>query len=376
MYRGVSSSTDKMNNMNASEIFLMTFIKQWNEMVAREIQLGSAITFENLYGNDKARTFMKFTPYLWILPFVVTVVILVVFKRAQLFGHTQIYLIIIMVLDLVYTLLTAIRDGYISFSKKDYGYIEYDVCRPLLVSVIVQTVLHGSSMWVKCLMSITHTIFIAFPLKCRSWNLKRVLVLVLIIHIVMVILCIAFPIIMPLKEMKTIQIPEKLQKPKTIQACVLDIHGGFYDSPFFAFLSKFLSFTTYISYMILPTAVCLIFLLILLVLLRKQIKMVSIIAPHTAKKNKIKYLTLMKVNIILGISFLVQESPLLGYYGVLLASADVSENLKARCYINMIMTTTFAFGKPLDLLIYASLSTKFRQELMKLFRIREKKTVK
>jgi hypothetical protein len=156
--------------------------------------------------------FMKFTPYLWIIPFVVTVNILVVFKRAQLFGHTQIYLLIIMVLDLVYTLLTAIRDSYIGFSDKDYGFIEYDVCRSLLVSIVLQTVLHGTSLWVKCLMSITHTIFIAFPLKCRSWNLRRVLVSALFIHVAMVILCLAFPVFKPLKRIKTIQLPGKMNK--------------------------------------------------------------------------------------------------------------------------------------------------------------------
>jgi hypothetical protein len=361
--------------MNASNTIIRNFIKQWTEMVAHEIELGNALTFESLYGDDSARMFMMFTPYLWIIPFVVTVIILVVFKRAQLFGHTQIYLLIIMVLDLVYTLLTAIRDSYISFSEKDYGYIEYDVCRPLLVSLVIQTVLHGSSMWVKCLMSITHTIFIAFPLKCRSWNLRRVLISVLIIHIVMVILCVAFPIIMPLKEIKTIQIPEEVQKPKAIQACVLDTDAGFYESLFFVFLSNFLSFTEYICYMILPTAVSLTFLLILIVLMRKQIKLMSILAPHTAKQNKIKYLTLMKVNIILGISFLVQEIPLLGYYGVLISSADFSEVVEAGCYHYMVMTASFAFGKPLDLLIYASLSTAFRKEFLKFFWIRGRKNV-
>jgi hypothetical protein len=124
--------------------------------------------------------------------------------------------------------------------------------------------------------------------------------------------------------------------------------------------------------MILPTAVNFIFVLILIVLMRKQIKLVSILAPYTAKQNKIKYLTLMKVNIILGISFLVQEIPLLGAFGVCITSVNHSEVAATQCTHNIILTATFAFGKPLDLLIYASLSARFRQEFMKLFRTEKK----
>jgi uncharacterized membrane protein len=190
----------------------------------------------------------------------------------------------------------------------------------------------------------------------------------------MVILCLAFPVMLPLKKTMTIQLPrDKQQKAKIIQACALDTEAGFYESPFFVFLSNFLLYTRYICYMILPTAVSLIFILILLVLMRKQIKLVSMMAPHTAKKNTIKYITLMKVNVILGISFLLQEIPLLVALGVFISTTDFSEGMSTQCIYNMIMTVTFAFGKPLDLFIYASLSTTFRQEFIKLFRIREKK---
>ncbi|XP_061190234.1 uncharacterized protein LOC133198105 [Saccostrea echinata] len=122
--------------MNKSQLIDLQ-IKFWEKVVDHEFKLGHVISFRDWYG--ETTFFIKLTPYLWLIPLIVTVTLLVVFKRAKLYGYTQKYLVAIMMIDVLFTLLTGIRDGILTWLDMDYGYIEYKICR-FLMSVLAPTI--------------------------------------------------------------------------------------------------------------------------------------------------------------------------------------------------------------------------------------------
>lgn len=120
---------------------------------------------------------------------------------------------------------------------------------------------------------------------------------------------------------------------------------------------------------ILPFVFHLITIVALVIFLTKHIRTLTVLTNNIAVE-RIKYIVLMKVNIGLGLSFILQEMPLIIS---LLSQIGISENIKEsnieatgaqfQGYTTVLMSISFCIGKPIDLLIYCSLSKAFKEEL-------------
>jgi hypothetical protein len=89
--------------------------------------------------------------------------------------------------------------------------------------------------------------------------------------------------------------------------------------------------------------------------------------------KRVKYLVLMKLNVFLGASFILQELPQLLLLHTFLrqflnehATVSLLSDLHAYQGVTIVlMAITYVIGKPIDLLIYAGLSSSFRTEMRK-----------
>lgn len=104
-------------------------------------------------------------------------------------------------------------------------------------------------------------------------------------------------------------------------------------------------------------------------LVKKEIKKMSFLTPVKSTKisKSVKYIILIKVHIFLGISFILQETPIYISFFVLYFSKNIESVKNANSIVVSYMILTFAIGKPIDLIIYASLSQKVKSELKRIF---------
>ena len=128
-------------------------------------------------------------------------------------------------------------------------------------------------------------------------------------------------------------------------------------------------FLQYIYFSALPILIHILCTFLIIFLVQKEIKRVSFLTPSSSVKihKNVKYLVLIKVHILLGISFIFQEVPI--YASSLIVSAlqlsNMSETIQA--IVTVIMFQSFAVGKPVDVIIYASLSKKVKSDLKRIF---------
>lgn len=102
-------------------------------------------------------------------------------------------------------------------------------------------------------------------------------------------------------------------------------------------------------------------------MLHKNIRSLSVLTNNATVK-RIKYVMLMKINIGLCFSFVLQELP----FNILLflqfayhegGNTNI-ENLSVfQGVVTSILSISYSVGKPVNLLIYSSLSSSFKQEM-------------
>jgi hypothetical protein len=305
------------------------------------------------------------SPYLWISPLIVIIVVLVTFKRAKLFGSTQKILIFAMTLDMSFTVFTGIKDGVLNFLDMNYGFVEYKVCRFLLISFGVQGVIHGSSLLLKSVMMLRIVLLFAYPMKYRQFRIRKWVVIVSFLHVLVCAFSISFVVMMSIIPVRTVQEYNHGKPLKIIEACEIISDG---DDSFLHMLNAYpgIMIAVRVYYFILiPLILHCVCIVVLAVLLRKQINAVKKLVADKQQRLVIKYLRLMKVSLLLGISFLIQEFPqaISQLYMYLANIHSLSKSMNSLSYI--MMSISFAFGKPMDLLIYASQSKAFRSSLSK-----------
>jgi hypothetical protein len=313
------------------------------------------------------------SPYLWIIPLIPTIIIIVTFKRAKLFGVTQKFIFMVMVIDMFFTLFTGIKDVLLNFLGMNYGFVEYEICRILLISFRVQEVLHGSSLLLKSIMTARIVGLFAFPIKFRNFRLKKWMALLVLIHVSVCAYYFFLAMMTPIFPVTTVQVYRHGQPLKIIQACVLDI-----DHDNFRFSDSYteIMFVVHIVYFLLiPVLLQCVLLVALLLLLKKHIKAVENLVHDNRQRSVVKYLRLMKISIFMGISFLIQEVPL-----VVTLSYGFSDDLRSLTRMTsmsyVLMAISYAIGKPVDLLIYSYQSETFKKTLSKwLCRIKKVKDV-
>lgn len=116
-----------------------------------------------------------------------------------------------------------------------------------------------------------------------------------------------------------------------------------------------------------PFCLQLLILVGLVVLLHKNIRSLSVLTINTTVK-RIKYVMLMKINIGFCFSFVLQELP----FNILLflqlayhegENAHIENFSLFHGVTTSILSISYSIGKPVNLLIYSSLSSSFKQEL-------------
>lgn len=123
------------------------------------------------------------------------------------------------------------------------------------------------------------------------------------------------------------------------------------------FFSQIVYFTT------LPICIHCICTIRLILMVRKEINRLSLFTSTSKALKNLNYLILIKVHIYLGISFIIQETPI--SVAFILPNVSWNENSLqiANSVVLIYMYQTIAIGKPIDLIIYGSLSRKVKSEL-------------
>lgn len=104
-------------------------------------------------------------------------------------------------------------------------------------------------------------------------------------------------------------------------------------------------------------------------------KKLSLLTPVGGSRilKGVKYLILINVHIFLGISFILKETPIIISVFVPFFSKNIGSIKNANSIVISYMIQTFTIGKPIDLVIYASLSQKVKAELQRMFCCKSRK---
>jgi hypothetical protein len=321
----------------------------------------------------EATTFMKFSdyfddfffpfasyvsPYLWILPLIPTIT----FKRAKLFGVTQKLILLTITTDMLFTLFTGIKDGLLYFLDLNYGFVEYKICRFFLISFRVQGTIHGSSLLLKSIMTARILGLFAFPIKFRNFRFTKWIILLTFFHVVVCAQYFSLALMVPIYPVTTVQMYKHGKPIKIIQACVIDI--GNHDFHFLLSTSGIMFAVQFTYFLLIPVVFQTVSLVVLRVIMKRRIKAVENLVSDNRQRSAVKYVRLMKVPLFLGISFLIQEIPLI-ITNVYSFSVGIKTLSKFISISYNSMAISYSIGKPVDLLIYANQSEVFRKTLSK-----------
>lgn len=341
------------------------------------IHAEQALTLKDLYGDLGVVYSFQIGPYLCVLPPLVTLVMFIVFKRTNLLGVTQKFILSIMVIDLCYTAISALREGLLKLFNMHYGFLEYGVCTEVLVAFRVQTILHTSSLWMKSLMSAHHALLVGMPLKFRLWNLRAAFITFLVIHFSITVGYVLLASTPYFEPIPLVQEYKKGFPMRRIMGCSL-VSSGLFGKYQTTFTSLFLTFFMVVYSQVLPFIIHCVSTGALAVLLVRHFRYLAVLTNHISSSvNKIKYIALLKVNIALGISYVIQELPnIINYFYQIhkRIKEDIDAEVTQYQGISMtVMSISFSIGKPIDLLIYASLSKTFLQEIKNIFCCKHKR---
>lgn len=323
-----------------------------------------AYKYRDFYGESGLIFVHYVTPYFWVFPLIASILLIMSFKRLNLFGPTQKCLVTVMVIDVFFLLLVGLKDLIFNALNWNHGFIEYKVCMFMLIFVRIQTVIHGTSLWVKSLMLIHKVLMFISPFKFRQLNLKFILLLFLFVHLLIVILFCTILIKTPISRFPTVQEYLPGMPLQIIDACVTVNEEEFFVGIFYSLINWISFFSQIVYFTTLPICIQFVCTILLIFMVRKEINRLSHLRSTSRALKNLNYLILIKVHIYLGISFIIQEAPI--YVAFILTNVSWGEkNMQTTNSIILIyMYQTFAIGKPIDLLIYASLSQKVKSELM------------
>lgn len=237
-------------------------------------------------------------------------------------------------------------------------------------------IIHATSLWMKTLMSLHHMLLIGFPFKVRLCNLSVPFYSFLFLHVsgLSVFLLSTIP---RFEAVPLIQDFIQGKPLKRINGCV-----GHATETIAFFEGSDDSIYQYIVIMytqVIPFCVHLVIIIALIALLATNIRSLSLLTNKNSL-GQVKYVVLMKVNIGLGLSFILQELPLTFIFLFQFAYhySSWGNFIKFQSVATSILSISYSIGKPVNFLIYSSLSSSFRQELkhllLSVFKYRKNKT--
>lgn len=175
-------------NQSDYDAMFKKYINVLDEFSMADIVVKIAYKYRDWYG-EWGLIFVRYvTPYFWVFPFIGAILLMMSFKRLNLFGPMQKCLVAIMVIDVFFLLLTGSKDFVLNALNWNHGFIEYKVCMFMLIFIRIQTVIHGSSIWIKSLMLFHKVLMFISPFKFRQLNIKFILVSFVSFHQLVVIL--------------------------------------------------------------------------------------------------------------------------------------------------------------------------------------------
>lgn len=215
-------------------------------------------------------------------------------------------------------------------------------------------------------MSIHHFLLVGYPLKVRIFNFSPLFFTFLFAHL---LFCCTFFLFLMSNDHEPIPLIQDFipgHPLKKIDGCIVTVKKIF--GEYFKYDGAIL--TAYIVFFythMLPCCLHVISSVGLVIFLYKNIRILSVLTDN-AIVRRVKYLRLMAINIGLGLSFMLQELPVIVATVHLLAFSEGEktngENFSTQQgLIISVILISYSIGKPLNLLIYANLSSTFKQEL-------------
>lgn len=351
-------------NQTAKDFF-GKYRKVLDDLFQADILIQSAFKYRDFYG-EWGMIFTRYvTPYFWVLPLFAAILLIMTFKRQNLFGPMQKCLVIVITIDVFFVVLIGLKDLIFNVLQWNYGFVEYKLCLFMFVFIRAQTVIHGTSLWIKSLMLIHRVLMFLSPFKFRQLKFRYMLVPFISFHLMVVVLYCTIIIATPITNVSTIQEYRPGTPFKRIDACVMKNDQEFFNGAFYVFIQGFSIFVQIAYFTTIPICIHCLCTLFLILMVRNEIKRMSYFIPFSSSKvlKKVSYLILIKVHIYLGISFILQETPI--YVAFILPNFTTHELRiqNANSIIHIYMYLTFVLGKPTDLLIYASLSRKVKSDI-------------
>lgn len=349
-------------------VSLQKAYSMYRKLIMAQLEFDHALRYVDYYG-EWGMVFVRYvTPYLWVAPLTVAIFLMVAFKRLRLFGPMQKCLISVMAVDVFFIIFVGLKDAIFNLLKWNYGFIEYKICSFVINFIHIQISIYGTSLWIKSLMLIHRSFMFLFPFRIRYFNVKLFLVPFAFFHLLIIVLyCISTNTI-PIKKITTIQEYVPQMPLKIIDACILGNDDKFYSGITYIIIRWFRNFVHVIYFALLPLCIQSLCTVVLIFMIRKQITKLSFLTPIGRSKiaQKVAYLVLIRAHIYLAVSFFVQEIPI--YFAVISAlyNQDTSNFQKINSIVILYIYQTFAIGKLIDFLIYASLSRKVKSELKNL----------
>ena len=345
------------------------YFRLFFDLLAERQKLETALKYKNLYGQWGQFISLYITPFFWIFPFLAAILLVHTFRKKQLFGPMQKCLMVVMIIDVLFTMLTGFKDLIFNIFRWNYGYVEYKHCWFLLFFLRVQLVLNATSVWIKSLMLIHRVLLFLYPFKMKELNFKVVLIPFSIVHSVIISLFCAGDLPTPIKGFKTFQEYQPGSPLRKIEACIIEESDLILSQELIQAVYSFTFFVQTVYFTSLPICFHISCTFSLIYLVRKEIARLSFLTPNGSKKVllNVNYLVLIKVHIYLSISFIVQEIPIFVVFFLSQSSQSAQDSIKMQSLIQIFMFQSFAVGKPIDFLIYASLSRLVKGELQKMF---------
>lgn len=159
------------------------------------------------------------------------------FNRLKLFGPMQKCLVAIMAIDVFFLLMTGLKDFVFNALNWNHGFIEYKVCMFMLIFIRIQTVIYGTSLWIKSLMLI-----------------QRVLMLI-----------------------------------SPFNACVIEDEEDFFVGSFYSLIQWISVFSQIVYFTILPICIHCICTILLIVIVRKEINRLSLLTSTSKALKNLNY---------------------------------------------------------------------------------------
>lgn len=189
-------------SMNQSEIHDMyrKYLKIFEDLIMEDAMDQTALKYRNFYV-DLGMIYTRFvTPYLWVFPLTAVLLLSITFKRQNLVRPTQKCLLIVTAIDVLCVMFISVKDIVFNLKNWNYGIIEYKVCMFMLLFLRIQTIIHGTSLWIKSLTLIQRVLLFLCPFKFKHFNLKLVLVPCCLYHLVVAVMYCSLMVSMPIAK--------------------------------------------------------------------------------------------------------------------------------------------------------------------------------